>query len=120
MIKGSEFSPREKRIRSFCCRPAKGTQPLGVKTGCSPVARSGSERPAAERRKLWAFRLPALVTIAGAVLPSRSERDQRASPRRISSTGFVDPSFSKIGVPAGWQSQLQPVVAMLKIFDPGR
>src|SRR5205823_7349659 len=46
--------------------------------------------------------------------------DQRRSPALINSTGRWLPSAIRISVPAGWQSQLQPVVAMLKIFDPGR
>src|SRR2546427_9609390 len=67
-----------------------GTQPRFVRIGCSAVAMSGACSPSTDSRKLAAFRLPAAVTTAGAVVPPNSASDHRASPARICSTGFVE------------------------------
>src|SRR5436309_15752217 len=110
----------EIRTASPGLRLFTGCDPVGVRTGCSLVAKKGLRRPLTDTRNVAAFRLPALATTAGSVTPWPAANDCKVSPATISSTGFVSPSRSEIGGPAGWQSQLHPVVAMLKIFDPGR
>jgi hypothetical protein len=52
-------------------------------------------------------------------IPRFTSYDHRESPGSNSSTGFFSPLDSKISAPAGWQSQLQPVVAMENILEPG-